>query len=119
MSSIILFQSCRVYNRYPVSIDDAVKSEKRVKIKTTGNRTLKFTKLISEDGNYYGIKSNKNSGQYVKTLLIKEELQNIRLQNKALSIIYGIVVPLLVFFILIASWDGPQVLGGGSINAPM
>ena len=38
---IALFQSCRVYHVQPITLEQAVASEKRVKIQTNKQKTLK------------------------------------------------------------------------------
>lgn len=117
LSLIIIFQSCRVYHSDSVSLTEAIKSEKRVKIKTANNKTLKFSKLSFEDGKYYGINFNQNSGKYQKILLNENEVQTIRLHNKPLSIILGIAIPIVTFvglvFLALLGWDGPNI---GEIN---
>lgn len=121
LSLLLLFQSCRVYHRDSVPLYEAIQSEKKVKIKTTSNKTLKFSKLTIEDGKLYGIKSNYNSGEYKKILLDENKLQTIRLHNKPLSIVLGIIIPIVTFvgliFLALLGWSGPNI---GEINiSPM
>lgn len=117
LSALILMQSCRVYHKNSVSLEKAVQSKKRIKIKSTKNKTLKYTYIIYQDGDFYGIESNKNSRRYKKVLLNEDEIKTVRLHNKSLSIILGILWPLatLIGFVALAvsSWSGPDV---GSIN---
>ena len=117
LSTVLVFQSCRVYHKESVSLTEAIQSEKRVKIKTSSNKTLKFSKLTFEDGKYYGINFNQNSGKYQKIPLDENKLQTIRLQNKPLSIILGIAIPIVTFvglvFLAILRWSGPNI---GEIN---
>jgi len=117
LSLVLFFQSCRVYHKDSVSIEKAVQSQKRVKIKTTKNKTLKYTSIIYENGNLYGIRSNKNSGRYQKILLNEEQIKTIRLHNKPLSIILGILLPVTIFagilLLAFSAWSGPFI---GPIN---
>ncbi len=114
--SLILFQSCRVYHKESVNITKAFKSKMRVKIKTRKNKTLKFAKIIKENNKYFGVKSNKNSGKFTQTLLIEDEIQAIRLHNKSLSIILGILFPTIIFagLVLLTIYGG----NGSSIGTP-
>jgi len=105
---LILLQSCRVYHKTPVSLDQAVKEEKRVKIKTEDGKTYKFHKVIFEDGRFYGVRKEK--GEMVKTPIEQNQLRKVRLHNKTLSIIYGIGITLLTsygvtFIVALLTWD--------------
>ena len=52
----VLFQSCRAYNYHSVSLQEAAKDGRRVKIKTKENKVLKFKKVVYEDEQFYGLK---------------------------------------------------------------
>ena len=108
--AIITLQSCRVYHRDTVTIDHAIASQKRVKIKTIHNRTLKFKQLIFEDGIYYGIKPVAFKYDIKKIRLDKDAVQSVRLHNKGLSIFYGITETLMSLVVVgvaiaLASFD--------------
>ncbi len=115
---LIFFQSCRVYHSKHVPLEEAVKSEKRVKIKTKEQKTLKFNRVVLEEGQFYGIKVKGK--QINKTLLKIEDLKKVRLHNKTMSIILGIAVPVItiagIFVIAISSWSGPDI--GGDFTFP-
>ena len=117
LSILILLQGCRVYQREAVDIERAVESQKRVKIKTTKNKILKYTSIIYENGNFYGIRSNKNSSKYQKILLNQNEIKTTRLHNKPLSIILGILLPVTIFvgtiLLTFSASSGPFI---GTIN---
>ena len=99
LTLLILFQSCRVYHRDSVSLNQAVKEEKRVKIKTVDNKTLKFKKIIYDDGEYYGIKPSTFMDTIYKIPLDQNKLQSIRLHNKTWSIIYGVGISIVIIII--------------------
>ncbi len=104
LSVLILFQSCRVYRHKPVSLDEAVVAQKRVKIKTEEGKTLKFKKVVFEDGKFYGV--NKNRGEIEKTILSSGDLDKVRLHNKTMSIVYGIIITYgIAFIIAVATWS--------------
>lgn len=116
-ATLMLLQSCKVYHSKSVSLEEAVKSEKRVKIKTKENRTHKFSKLVLEEGQLYGVKIRGN--QISKTPLKVQELKRIRLHNKMMSILLGITVPIItivgLFIIALSQWSGPEI---GPIQFP-
>ncbi|MEW4924261.1 hypothetical protein [Algibacter sp. 2305UL17-15] len=112
-SILICFHSCRVYHHKSVTLEEAVKTENRVKIKTIGNKTIKFKKIVFENNLYYGIRSNK----YGKLLLNEDELNKIRLYNPNLSMVYTIIfVPTLIITLTVGlfviTYSGPE-LGNG------
>lgn len=122
LSLLVLFQSCRVYNRDFVSLDQAVKEKRRVKIKTIDNKTLKFKKLIYENEEYFGIRPSTFMDEIYKIPIDQNQLQSIRLHNKTLSIIFGIsattiFMVVIGYAIVLSSFDLNLDFGG--IQAPM
>ncbi len=97
---LILLQSCRIYHRKSITLDQAIKEQKQVKIKTVDNKTLKFKKLIYEDGEYYGIKTSAFTYEIHKIPFDKSKLQSIRLHNKTMSIIYGAGLSIVLIIII-------------------
>ena len=96
---LILLQSCRVYHRDSVSLQQAIKEEKRVKIKTVDNKILKFKRVIYEDGRYYGIKPSTFMYKIYKIPLDESYIRSIRMHNKTLSVIYGVGFTLVIILI--------------------
>lgn len=92
----ILFQSCRVYHHESVALNDAVNSEKRVKIHNKNGKTLKFNRIEEIDEKFYGITERRYD--LVKTELNIEELDRVRLQNKTWSVVYGIGIGVVVTY---------------------
>lgn len=90
LSLLCIVQSCRVYKKQAVSLDDAVVAEKRVKLKTTDGKTLKYKSVLIEDGQYFGIK--RVYGEDVREPINASDIEIVRLHNKGLSILYGIGV---------------------------
>ncbi len=117
MASLVLFQSCRVYHKANVSIDEAVKSEKRARLMTKEGEKLKFIKIIEDNGNYYGLKFKS-----ANVLIQPDNIDSLRLHDRTMSIIYGTIIAIVGLstgFILIwaASWSGPII--SGPIYIPM
>ena len=90
-SVLILFQGCTVYKSVPISIEQAVQNESKVKIKTNNNKKLKFKRIEFANGIYYGV--NKTEQVTVKTPLDENSIDTIKEKNKTLSmiIIIGVV----------------------------
>lgn len=105
-----------------MTLDHAVKQEKRVKINTLDNKTLKFKKLIYDEGKYYGIKPSTFMDTVYKVQLDQNKLQSIRLHHKGLSVIYGVGLSIVITYmiaiiIVLASFD--LNLNFGGYSAPM
>lgn len=115
---LILFQSCRVYHKEHVTLDEAVEEGKRVKIMTKNGTKLKFKKIVHSNGFYYGIKRVKGNDKLDPIDPIDpidpNSVESIRLHNKTMSIIYGTGIGLLISgvvlsVIFITTWDGPNL----------
>ena len=99
LSGLMLLQSCRVYHKAPVSVDEAVATNKMVKVYTTENKKFVFKKLVKEEDKIYGISTlhelNKNEfAPYVKEIdrekglvkiLLPFEIKEIYKRNRTMS----------------------------------
>ncbi len=115
-SVIVLFQSCKIYDSKPSSVEESVLYGGKVRVKSSSNVAYKFDKLIMEENNLYGIgKKNKNKSKaefnkniinenaddnYVKILLTEELANEIHLHNKGKSTaVLGLGIGLGVLYI--------------------
>ena len=89
---LILLQSCVAYKSTSVSLEEAVKLEKKAKIETKGYEILKFQKIVSEEGKYYGVKKIK--GEKVKILIDSTGIKKVMLHDKTLSTVLTIALPI-------------------------
>ena len=65
--AVLLFQSCRVYEIQPVTLEQAIEpNKKKVKIITVDDRTLYFDSLYFKNDKLYGL-MNKNKNLKKKT----------------------------------------------------
>ena len=98
----LMLQSCAVYHKEAVSLDDAVASNGKVLITKTDGAKLKLKKVELIDGKYYGI--TKVKGKTEKIILVENDIRSIRIFNKTASTfgIIGIIGGSLVvvFFVL-------------------
>ncbi|MFO7674121.1 MAG: hypothetical protein R6V74_10480 [Lutibacter sp.] len=110
LSLTILAQSCVAYHSSIASIDEAIQSNDKIKLEATED-TYEFLELQREDGNIYGITKRKSltadllSAQIledtkdqknVKILLRNDQLNNIHLQNKTMSTLGTIAIPMVI-----------------------
>lgn len=77
---VLMLQSCAVYQKTAVSLDEAAASKRKVLITKTDGVKLKLKKVEQIDGKYYGIV--KVDGKTEKIILIENEIRTIRILNK-------------------------------------
>ena len=113
-SVLILVQGCTVYKSANVSLDDAYKSQTKVKVKTNYNRTLKFKIITFEDESYYGINESYKDDPFeqynkelIKTHIDVENIENIRIKNKTMSTILPFAIPVVLLGVLIIAYTLP------------
>ncbi len=94
LSILILFQGCTVYKSSYVTLDEASKAEKKVKVETKSGENFKFKRIGVENGNYYGVKRSK--GNIVKVPLDTNFIKNVYLKDKTMSTILTIAFPLAI-----------------------
>ena len=95
---LILTQSCRVYQHKSVTLDEAVKEQKRVKMKMKDKKVYKFKRIEYEKDVFFGIK--KVRGKLVKIPINANEIEKLRLHNKTLSVVYGIGITVVAVFVV-------------------
>ena len=108
---LFLLQSCTVYQKTPVSINEAITLDKKVLVITDSDKKLKFKKIEQINGIYYGI-----TKAAIRVPLIESKIKTIRISDKSKSTLLTIgvvVVPLAVVVIIsIIDW-GPGNIGWG------
>ena len=85
---VVLVQSCVVYQKTPVHINEAT-NKGTVKVESTTSRYYKFNSIIKANGEYYGIKNN-----YDSIRLYPEQVRNVFLLKNEEHKIYRIVIKL-------------------------
>jgi len=100
LTALILFQSCSVY-KTPVTLEQAVLEQKKVKITTASDETVKYKYIVYEGGQFYGIKNNP--GEDVKFPINVDEVYEVLAKKGGLSTLAIIAIAvgsLLIFFIV-------------------
>jgi len=92
ISSMILLHGCTVYKSSAATLDEAYKSQNKVKVTTNNNESLKFNSIGFIDSEYYGISKQEND----KVLLDENKIKLIRLKNKTISTIVSIGIPIIL-----------------------
>jgi hypothetical protein len=109
-TSLMIFQSCVVYEKSSVSLEWAAKQQRKAKVKTINNQTYKFKFIRFENDKFYGIQ--KVNGEIIKKPLEADKLNNIHLQNKSASTIATITTVLGSLIGVILVWYFIDTGGG-------
>lgn len=106
-SILFLSQSCTIYRSKNISLDEAVETESKVRVKTTSNRNFVFKRIEKDQAVTYGIarKNSKAAAHFVNNILpesvsnnrvkiaLEEKMiQEINPKNKTMSAVVGIIV---------------------------
>lgn len=106
----LILQSCAVYKKTPVTLNEAATADGKVLVVKTDNTKLKFKKIEQIDSVYYGL--IKTKGQIEKIPLTESDLKTIRLLDKTATTIGNVaivvgslgIVLLVVAAIELADW---------------
>ncbi len=111
LSILIVFQGCTVYKSVPLSLEQAVQIESKVRVKTNGNEKFKFNRIGVEDGNYYGVKIRNSV--FVKTPLDQNNIKTINEKDKTRSTLLSIGIPVVYVggILLLEAVFGPLAFG--------
>ena len=109
LSALFLLQSCKVYQSKTVTVNEAILSTERVKVNNFNNESYKFESLYKENEQLYGytkIESStakklteqivKSQLNYVIILLSEKTIKEYHLQNKNLSTVLSVAIPVAV-----------------------
>jgi hypothetical protein len=101
----ILSQSCAVYHKTPISLNDASFAQRRVKVINTSGDKISFKKIIAEDSVYYGIAGREKirlAPAQINAIYLKEEksVDGSEIGNEVIEhfVIEGIVWAIVKMF---------------------
>lgn len=117
LTIIILSQSCTVYRSAGISVDEAVASKNKVKVKTKYDQYYNFKRLEKDEAGIYGIAYKRSRparelsneivrgnlpDNRVKIKLQEDSIKEINPRNKTLSVVVpaGIVAAGVLLFAL-------------------
>lgn len=109
----LILQSCSVYKKTPVTLDEAVTADRKVLVVKVDNTKLKFIRIEQTDGIYYG--RIKTRGGIEKIPLTENDLKTIRVLDKTATTIgnVAIVVGSLGIVLLVVAAIELASLGDG------
>jgi len=124
LSTLLVFQSCRVYHSKTATVEEATLFSQHIKIRSTSDETYRFKTLLREDGKLYGITWRKGSTarklseqivlvsvsgkdkHEVKILLDENAIREYHLQNKTMSILIPILIPVILAALIFVAAAG-------------
>ncbi len=113
---LMSLQSCSVYYAQTASIDEAINSSDKVKIKSPDYDVYKFEKIMKVEQDIYGLAKkksstakelnnqiiwNKSDSKNVSILLTDKNISSIHLKNKSGSTIATIAIPVVAIGVLV------------------
>ncbi|MFT5252327.1 MAG: hypothetical protein ACI87N_001334 [Flavobacteriales bacterium] len=110
---MLLLQSCTVYQKTAVTLDEAVASNRKTLITKTDGAKLKVKRVEQIDGTFYGIA--KVEGKTEKIILVENDIKTVRVLNKTATTFgnIGIVAgSTIVIFTIVAIVAIGSAFGG-------
>lgn len=121
LTIVFLFQCCMVYDKRPVSVDQAVnidhKKGKSIKIDMFGNKKYVFDSIYYKNGELYGLSSKSTKKNIIELRIDEGKIIRIRLYNPAKStagtvfMVLGTLVLLPIILISIVCANGKCSMG--------
>lgn len=122
LTLLILSQSCTIYRSTNISLDEAVETEGKVRVKTTSDRNYVFRRIEKDQSVTYGIAGkNSKAGKELAQHILPESVMNTRVKirleeipineinpkNKTLSELLPLMIAGvgLLIFGLTADWN--------------
>lgn len=94
LSALTLLQSCVAYKQGTYTLEEASRTETKVKLKTIDNETLKFKKIEFINDKYYGVIKINGLSNMVE--IESARIKYAKLQDKTMSTVLTIAVPVIV-----------------------
>ena len=97
--TLMLFQSCTVYKSASVSLDEASKSNTKVRVVKTNGEKVKYSRIVVlNDGQFYGVqKANRLSNNIP---INQDDIVRLNLKNRKSSTILSIGIPVVIIGII-------------------
>ena len=90
----IIFQSCAVYQKTSLTLDEA-KDKGKVRVITSQGDALKFNNIVQKDSMYYGVRKISSDNYYgkvdVSMPLYPDLIESIYLKNKGATIVKSVL----------------------------
>ena len=94
LAIMMIFQSCTVYKSTPITLEQAVQKESKVRIITNSNKTFVYKKIIVDEGKYYGV--DRIKGKKINIPVNQDLVKSINEKNETLSTVLSFGIPLVI-----------------------
>jgi hypothetical protein len=104
LMTVLLLQSCTIYKKSTIDLDQAVASHKKVLLTRNNDKKLHLKKIEFVDGGYLGSATVKGKG--VKVPIDASDIKSIRPINKSATVwanIGMIGIPVIVITVAVAA----------------
>ena len=99
ISVLILIQSCTIYKSTSVTLEEASKTNNKVKVEKRNGQKVKYSKIVVlNDGNFYGVKKEKYL--FNNILLDQNDIDKIQLKDKTMSTILTVAIPVVIIGVI-------------------
>ena len=89
LAIVMVVQSCTVYKSTPLTLEQAVQKESKVRVTTNSNERFKFKKVVFEDGKYYGVR--KFTREKFRVQINEDSVKSIDEINQTLSVVKSLM----------------------------
>ena len=84
--AMTLLQSCVVYRKTPISLEEASKQQIKTKIIKNNGEITKYKYITYEDGQFFGVREEFNDRvELIKTPLSEQEIKMVLIKNNSAS----------------------------------
>ena len=95
--TLMLFQSCTVYKSASVSLDEASKSNTKVRVVKTNGEKVKYSRIVVlNDGQFYGVQKAWSNNIPIN----QDDIVRLNLKNRKSSTILSIGIPVVIIGII-------------------
>ena len=108
--TLMLFQSCTVYKSASVTLDEASKSNTKVRVVKTNGEKVKYSRIVAlKDGHFYGVQ--KVNGLSNNIPIHQDDIVRLNLKNRETSTILSIGIPVVIIGIIAYSFRNLSIGG--------
>lgn len=99
MAIAMVIQSCTVYKSTPLTLEQAVQNESKVRITSNSNESFKYKKIVFEDGKYYGVK--RFTREKFRVHINEDLVKSIDEINITQTTVLNIGIPLAIIGVIV------------------
>ena len=107
---LMFFQSCTVYKSASVTLDEASKSNTKVRVVKTNGEKVKYLRIVAlNDGHFYGVQKVNRLSNNIP--IYQDDIVRLNLKNRETSTILSIGIPVVIIGIIAYSFRNLSIGG--------